>query len=64
MAFESDLVSADMVELTEFPHLAQRYNVRGVPRTMINGGQGIDGAVPESAFADIVIAAASSPPQS
>jgi hypothetical protein len=25
LAIESDLITADLVEVTEFPHLAQRY---------------------------------------
>ena len=51
-------MTADMVELTEFPHLAQRYYVRGGPRTMSNAAQGIDGSMPEGAFVDMVVAAA------
>jgi hypothetical protein len=31
MAFYSDKVTADMVEISEFPHLAQKYAVQGVP---------------------------------
>ena len=38
-----------MVEATEFPELANRYNVSGVPQTTINDGAGTAvGAVPES----------------
>jgi predicted DsbA family dithiol-disulfide isomerase len=47
LAIESDLISADMVEVTEFPHLAQRYQVMGVPRTVIDETIHIEGAVPE-----------------
>ena len=36
MAVESDFVTADLVEVTEFPELAQRYRVRAVPRTIVN----------------------------
>ena len=36
MAMESDMVVGDMVEATEFPHLSQKYQVMGVPRTVIN----------------------------
>ena len=36
MAFYSPRVRADMIEATEFPQLAQKYNVYGVPRTVIN----------------------------
>lgn len=48
LAFVSDKVTADMVEVTEFPHLGQRYNVMGVPRTVINEDTYIEGAVPEN----------------
>jgi len=45
---ESDLIRADMVEAIEFPHLAQKYNVMGVPRTVINEDIHVEGAVPEA----------------
>lgn len=48
MAVASPLVRADMVEATEFPHLAYKYHVMGVPRTVINEKVHIEGAVPES----------------
>jgi predicted DsbA family dithiol-disulfide isomerase len=41
------MVRADMVEATEFPELAMEYEVRGVPRTVINGSAHIEGAAPE-----------------
>jgi glutaredoxin-like protein len=47
MAFASSLVQADMVEATEFPQLSVKYNVMGVPRTVINEEIHIEGAVPE-----------------
>ncbi len=47
MALESSLVRGDMVEAIEFPHLAFKYNVMGVPRTVINETVHIEGAVPE-----------------
>ena len=47
LAMASDLVSADMVEATEFPHLAMKYQVQGVPRTVIDELTHIEGAVPE-----------------
>lgn len=47
MAFASSLVRADMVEATEFPQLSMKYNVMGVPRTVINEEIHIEGAVPE-----------------
>jgi glutaredoxin-like protein len=47
LAYASDKVTADMVEVTEFPHLGNRYNVMGVPRTVINDDTYIEGAAPE-----------------
>jgi Thioredoxin domain len=41
------LVRADMVEAIEFPHLANKYQVFGVPRTVINDKIHQEGAVPE-----------------
>jgi hypothetical protein len=45
---ECDRIVADMVEVTEFPHLAQRYSVMGVPKTVANEIGLVDGAVPEA----------------
>jgi len=39
-----------MVETSEFPHLTMRYNVRGVPRTVVNEETFIEGAMPEPVF--------------
>jgi predicted DsbA family dithiol-disulfide isomerase len=50
MAVESAHVTADVIEASEFPELIQRYGVRGVPKTMINGTVGVEGAVPEAAL--------------
>lgn len=47
LALASDYVTADMVEASEFPHLAQKYSVYGVPRIVINEVIHIEGAVPE-----------------
>jgi glutaredoxin-like protein len=47
LAMESDLITADMVEAIEFPHLANKYAVYGVPRTVINEKIHQEGAVPE-----------------
>ena len=48
LALASPLIRADMVEATEFPELADRYNVYGVPRTVINDTVAVEGAVPEA----------------
>ena len=48
-AMESSWVEAEMVEATEFPELANRFDVSGVPQTTINqGAVNVVGAVPEA----------------
>jgi predicted DsbA family dithiol-disulfide isomerase len=46
----SDQITADMVEAIEFPQLATRYSVQGVPRSVINDKAYLEGAVPEALF--------------
>ena len=50
MAIESERVTADVVEASEFPDLSQRYAVSAVPKTIVNDAVEILGARPESAF--------------
>lgn len=50
MAFASPNVTAFAVEATEFPDLARRYHVSGVPKTVVNEETEILGALPEEAF--------------
>ena len=47
MAVASEHITSDMVEATEFPHLAQKYSVYGVPRIVINEVIHVEGAAPE-----------------
>ena len=47
LAVENDLIRADMVEVIEFPYLATKYQVMGVPRTVINETIQLEGAMPE-----------------
>lgn len=48
LAIESPMVQAEMVEAMEFPDLANRHNVSGVPQTTINDGLAhVVGAAPE-----------------
>ena len=55
MAMVNDNIIADMVEATEFPHLAMKYNVHGVPRTMVGESYAIEGALPETHFIQRVL---------
>ena len=58
LAVESPHVTADVIEIAEFPDLAQRYHVQGVPKTVINEQVSVDGAVPESRLLALVLDAA------
>ncbi|MGM0401886.1 MAG: protein disulfide oxidoreductase [Chloroflexota bacterium] len=48
MAVASEWIQADMVEAVEFPQLANKYRVQGVPKTIINEEVSVEGAVPEA----------------
>lgn len=50
MAIQNPLISADMVEASEFPDLSQRYSVYGVPLTVANEKVRMEGGAPESYF--------------
>jgi alkyl hydroperoxide reductase subunit AhpF len=45
-AFLNDNIRADMIEISQFPELAQKYNVTGVPKTIINKLYSFEGALP------------------
>ena len=49
-AIESELVSTVAIDATEFPDLVRRYNVNGVPKTVVNDAREILGAAPEDQF--------------
>ncbi|MFW5856013.1 MAG: thioredoxin family protein, partial [Bacillota bacterium] len=47
MAMVNSRISGEMVEAIEFPDLSDKYNVSGVPKTVINDGAAEqEGAVP------------------
>lgn len=50
-------ITADLVEISEYPHLAVKYGVQGVPHTVINETTSLVGARPESALVDAVLQA-------
>jgi len=58
LAVENDHIVADMIEAIEFPHLSNRYRVQAVPKVDINEKVQFEGALPEPAFVDQVLAAA------
>ena len=50
MAFANPHITAFAVEATEFPDLARKYHVTGVPKTVVNDRIEILGALPPDAF--------------
>jgi len=59
MAFANPNITAFAVEATEFPDLARKYTVTGVPKTVVNDAVEILGALPPDAF----VAQALAPPE-
>ena len=59
LALASDKVTADMVMVTEFPHLAQRYSVMAVPKIVINETRTFDGTLSDDLFLEQIVAAGS-----
>src|SRR3990172_3920255 len=58
MALANPKVRAEVIEVNEFPDLAERYGVRAVPLTVINDRFAIPGAVPEEVLVEQVLKAA------
>ena len=55
MALASERVRAVVVEANEFPELADRFQVQGVPRTVVNRSGAFVGALPEAPFVQSVL---------
>ena len=55
LAIESDMVKADVIDSSEFPDLAMKYNVMGVPKIIINEKVEFVGAFNEDLFAENVL---------
>jgi glutaredoxin-like protein len=55
LAIESEMVKADIIDSSEFPDLALKYNVIGVPKIIINEKIEFVGAFNEDLFAEHVV---------
>ncbi|MCU1280661.1 MAG: hypothetical protein JWM53_4207 [bacterium] len=64
LAMSSGKITADVFEAQEFPELAQRYQVRGVPMTLVNEGAPIMGNVGGAKLLQAVLATATATPPS
>lgn len=56
LAMASPLISAEMIESAEFPHLAAKDQVLAVPKIVVDGVGAFEGALPEPQFVDKIIA--------
>jgi Thioredoxin domain len=50
MAMESEMITADMVDASEYAELSDRYQVYSVPLTVANDKVRIEGGMPEQMF--------------
>ncbi len=62
LAMANEHISAEVVEVQEFPDVAQHYQVRGVPKTVINDNAEFVGAVPDEMFLDAILESLGKPP--
>lgn len=54
LAIESARITADVIEVSEFPDMIQRYNVSGVPKIVINDSIDFVGAQPAEVFMEAI----------
>ncbi len=54
IALENPKITADVVEVEEFPNLAQRYMVRSVPTTVLGAVGPMSGIAPPTQFVGAV----------
>jgi glutaredoxin-like protein len=55
LAIESDMITADIIETSEFPDLAMKHNVIGVPKIVVNDKTEFVGAFNEDLFTENVL---------
>jgi hypothetical protein len=56
MAFANPHITSHAFEATEFPDLARRYRVTGVPKTVVNDEVEILGALPQDDYVEQALA--------
>jgi glutaredoxin-like protein len=57
MALENENISAHLINISDYPHLAMRFNIEDVPHTIINGIESVYGALDERDFTDKILEA-------
>ncbi len=58
LASANSHITADVIEVTEYPEMAQKYQIYGVPKTVINDRVAFEGAIPEEMFVQQALSAA------
>jgi glutaredoxin-like protein len=56
-AVENEFIKADVIDTNEFPHFGLKYNVMGVPKTIINEKIEFIGVLPEDLFLEHILLA-------
>ena len=59
---QSDKITADGVEVTGYPELAQKYAVSSVPKTVVGESHEFVGAAPEAMLLKVIQDATAAPP--
>ena len=54
LALSNDWINAEMIECATFPEMAEKYNVSGVPKIVINGNKEIMGNQPMDKFVEAI----------
>ncbi|HLB70359.1 MAG TPA: thioredoxin family protein [Candidatus Methanoperedens sp.] len=53
-AIENEFIKSDVIEMTEFPHLVQRYSIMSTPHIVINEDTSFAGAQPAEIFIELI----------
>src|SRR3954447_6144673 len=64
MAFANEHITAYAVEATQFPDLARKYRITGVPKTVVNDQIEILGGIPQDDFIQQALRAPEEKPRS
>jgi len=55
LAMSSDLINLDIIDVADFLEIAESYQVRGIPMTVVNGKGKFYGALTEKEFVDAIL---------
>ena len=61
-AIANDNITVDIIEIAEFPHITNKYNVVGTPKTVLNETVQVEGVIPPGEFLTLIQKAAQGSP--